>query len=177
VKSTCAACHQAGVANAPKIGDKAAWAPHIKHGLQEMVATVIKGKGAMPPKGGNASLTNDEIARAVVYMANQSGGSLKEPAVKPAAKPQAQAAAAKPGAADGKKVYDATCTACHTAGVANAPKPGDKAAWAPRMKQGMDALVQAVVKGKGAMPPKAGNPALTDAEIRAAVDFMVSQSK
>jgi cytochrome c5 len=78
---------------------------------------------------------------------------------------------------DGKKVYDTTCTACHAAGVANAPKPGDKAAWGPRIKQGMDALVQSVLKGKGAMPPKGGNTALSDDEVRAAIDFMVSQSK
>lgn len=174
VKTVCAACHQAGVANAPKMGDRAAWAPHIKQGLREMVATVIKGKGAMPPKGGNPSLSDDEVARAVVYMANQSGARFKEPAVKaPAQKPQAVAAAA----VDGKKVYDTTCTACHTAGVANAPKPGDKAAWAARLNQGMDALVQAAIKGKGAMPPKGGAVQLSDAEIRAAVDFMVSQSK
>jgi cytochrome c5 len=169
VKAVCAACHQAGVANAPKIGDRAAWAPHIKEGLKDMVATAIKGKGAMPPKGGNASLTDDEVTRAVVYMANQAGASFKEPAAKQPAQ--------KTGAVDGKKVYDTTCTACHAAGVANAPKPGDKAAWAPRLKQGNDALLQSVLKGKGAMPPKAGNPALSDAEIRAAIDFMVSQSK
>jgi cytochrome c5 len=174
VKAVCAACHQAGVANAPKIGDKAAWAPHIKEGLQDMVATALKGKGAMPPKGGNPSLTDDEVTRAVVFMANQAGASFKEPAAKPGAVAAAQS---KPGAADGKKVYDTTCTACHTAGVANAPKPGDKAAWAPRLKQGTDALVQSVLKGKGAMPPKAGNPALSDAEIRAAIEFMVSQVK
>jgi cytochrome c5 len=175
VKAVCATCHQAGVAGAPKIGDKAAWAPHIKMGLAHLTEIAVKGKGAMPPKGGNASLTNDEVARAVAYMANQAGAGFKEPAGKPqAGKPQAVAAA---GAADGKKVYDTTCTACHTAGVANAPKPGDKAAWAPRIKQGMDALLQSVIKGKGAMPPKAGNAALTDAEIRAAIDFMVSQSK
>ena len=174
VKSVCATCHQTGVANAPKIGDKAAWGPHIKEGLPEMVATAIKGKGAMPPKGGNPSLTDDEVARAVVYMANQAGAKFKEPAAKPAAVAAAQS---KPGAVDGKKVYDTVCTACHTAGVANAPKPGDKAAWAPRLKQGTDALVQSVIKGKGAMPPKAGNPALSDAEIRAAIEFMVSQVK
>ena len=179
VKATCATCHQAGVAGAPKIGDKAAWAPHIKEGLPALVQTAIKGKGPMPPKGGNASLSDDEVARAVVYMANQSGASFKEPAAKPSAqKPQASAASAgQAGAADGKKVYDSTCTACHTAGVANAPKPGDKAAWAPRLKQGMDTLVQSAVKGKGAMPPKGGNTALSDADVRAAVEFMVSQSK
>jgi cytochrome c5 len=200
VKATCANCHQAGVANAPKIGDAKAWGPHIKAGLKTMVATAIKGKGAMPPRGGDASLTDDEVARAVVYMANQSGGKLKEPpAPKQAAKPaapqqEAQAAAALPkeeakappaaaakpsaaGAADGKAVYDKVCFACHTPGVAGAPKPGDKEAWAPRIKQGAPALVQSVIKGKGAMPPKAGNPSLTDAEIQAAVDFMVLQVK
>jgi cytochrome c5 len=179
VKTTCATCHQAGVAGAPKIGDKAAWAPHIKMGLKHLVELAVKGKGAMPPKGGNASLTDDEVARAVVLMANQSGANFKEPAAPkaPAQKPGAVAAASSGGAADGKKVYDATCTACHTAGVANAPKPGDKAAWAPRLKQGMDALVQAALKGKGAMPPKGGAATLSDAEVRAAVDFMVSQSK
>ena len=181
VKAVCATCHQAGLANAPKLGDKAAWAPHIKHGLGQLTASAIKGKGAMPPRGGDASLTDDEVARAVAFMANQAGAKFKEPAPKaPAQKPQAQTAAAttdKPAAADGKKVYDATCTACHTAGVANAPKPGDKAAWAPRIKQGMDALVQSALKGKGAMPPKGGAANLSDAEVRAAVEFMVSQSK
>jgi cytochrome c5 len=181
VKAVCATCHQAGLANAPKLGDKAAWAPHIKHGLNHLTAAAIKGKGAMPPRGGDASLTDEEVARAVAFMANQAGAKFKEPPVKaPAQKPEAQtvaAATSKPGAADGKKVYDATCTACHTAGVANAPKPGDKAAWAPRVKQGMDALVQSAIKGKGAMPPKGGAANLSDAEVRAAVEFMVSQSK
>jgi cytochrome c5 len=85
VKATCAACHQAGVANAPKLGDRASWAPFIKAGLNNMVATAIKGKGAMPPKGGDASLTDVEITRAVVFMANQAGAQFKEPAA-PAAK-------------------------------------------------------------------------------------------
>lgn len=80
-------------------------------------------------------------------------------------------------AADGKAVYDKTCNVCHAAGVANAPKLGDKAAWAPRAAAGKEALVAAVVKGKGAMPPKAGNAQLTDDDIKAAVDFMLSAAK
>jgi cytochrome c5 len=196
VKATCATCHQAGVANAPKIGDAKAWGPHIREGLKNLVATAIKGKGAMPPRGGDASLTDDEVARAIVYMANQSGGKLKEPpAPKQPAKPaaaqqqaeapaapqqsaQAPAAEGKTAApADGKAVYDKVCFACHAQGLAGAPKLGDKALWAPRIKQGMDTLVQSVTQGKGAMPPKAGNPSLTDAELRAGVEYMVSQSK
>jgi len=184
VKATCASCHQAGVANAPKIGDAGSWAPHLKEGLKGMLANAIKGKGAMPPRGGDASLTDEELARAIVFMANQSGGKLKEPAApKQAAKPAAPEQQAKPeakpaaAAAEGKAVYDKVCFACHAQGLAGAPKPGDKAAWAPRIKQGTPALVESVIKGKGAMPPKAGSPALTDAEIRASVDFMVSQSK
>jgi cytochrome c5 len=88
VKASCAACHQAGIANAPKLGDKAAWAPRIKSGLSGMLAVAIKGKGAMPPRGGIADLSDLELARAIVNMANQSGGSLKEPAAPkaPAAK-------------------------------------------------------------------------------------------
>ena len=192
VQATCGACHQAGVANAPKLGDKTAWAPHLKHSLNELVQTVIKGKGAMPPKGGDASLTDAEIARAVAFMANQAGGKFKPPAApaakdkpvaeKPAAgKPVAAAQAhqdhAKPAAASGKAVYDKVCFACHLQSVAGSPKLGDKEAWAPRIKTGTDALMQSVITGKGAMPPKAGNPSLSDAEIRAAVEFMVAQSK
>src|SRR2546426_9064792 len=92
-KAVCATCHQAGVANAPKLGDKAAWAPRIKEGLGELVKDALKGKGAMPPKGGNPSLTDDEVTRAVVFMANQAGAGFKEPASKqPAQKPGAVAA-------------------------------------------------------------------------------------
>jgi cytochrome c5 len=173
VKAVCTACHQAGVANAPRLGDKAQWAPRLKQGLNALVASVVKGKGAMPPKAGDASLTDEEIASAVVVMANQAGAKFKAPAP---SKPQALAAA-KPQASSGKAVYDQTCVACHAQSVAGSPKLGDKAAWAPRIKTGMDSLVQSVLKGKGAMPPKGGNASLNEAQVRAAVEFMVSQSK
>ena len=80
-------------------------------------------------------------------------------------------------AADGKAVYEQTCAMCHAAGVANAPKFGDKAAWAPRVATGKAALVASVTKGKGAMPTKAGNAALGDADIAAAVDYMIGAAK
>jgi len=79
-KSTCAACHQTGVAGAPKVGDSAAWAPLLKEGLDHMTKTAIAGVKAMPPRGGNAELSDLEVVRAIVHMANQSGGKLKEPA-------------------------------------------------------------------------------------------------
>ena len=95
----------------------------------------------------------------------------------PAAVIPPPAAKAAGGAADGKATYDAVCGVCHTAGVAGAPKPGDKAGWAPRLKQGKDALYAAALKGKGAMPPKGGNPALSDDAVRAAVDHLLATVK
>jgi cytochrome c5 len=91
-KATCVACHGAGVAGAPKVGDTAAWAPRLKEGYDKVVGIAIHGLNAMPAKGGNADLDDIEVARAVVYMANQSGGSFKEPEVKAAAEEPAAAA-------------------------------------------------------------------------------------
>jgi cytochrome c5 len=80
-KAICGACHDAGVANAPKLGDKAAWAPRIALGLDGLLKSATAGKNAMPPKGGSDA--NDvELARTIVYMANKSGASFKEPAAK-----------------------------------------------------------------------------------------------
>ncbi|MGP1609507.1 MAG: c-type cytochrome, partial [Burkholderiales bacterium] len=88
------------------------------------------------------------------------------------------AAAASGGdAAKGKSVYDSTCVACHAAGVAGAPKAGDKAAWAPRLKTGKDTLYAAALKGMGAMPPKGGNASLSDADVKAAVDYLIGLVK
>lgn len=80
-------------------------------------------------------------------------------------------------AANGKAVYDATCAACHASGAAGAPKLGDKAAWAPRIATGMAAMTASSLKGKGVMPAKGGNSSLSDADVTAAVEYMVSQSK
>ena len=78
--------------------------------------------------------------------------------------------------AAGEALYKQACAVCHVAGVAGAPKFADKAAWAPRVGQGLDALTASVIKGKGAMPPKGGSAA-SDADIKSAVQYMLAAVK
>ncbi|NDV13259.1 c-type cytochrome [Crenobacter caeni] len=177
-KALCASCHAAGLAGSPKFGDAAAWAPRIAQGEATLFTHAINGFNAMPARGGGADLTDDEVKRAVVYIANNSGAKFAEPAAGAAAGASAPAgavAAADP-AVVGKKIYDSACVACHAAGVAGAPKFGDKAAWAPRIAKGEDALVASGIKGLNAMPPK-GTFAGPDAEFKAAVQYMVNAAK
>lgn len=211
--ANCAACHATGAAGAPKFGDAGGWGARIAQGYDTLVKHAVEGIRAMPAKGGNPDLDDVEVARAVVYMANKSGASFKEPAVPaPAAAPAAATAEAAPAAAApaaaapaaaeapvvappaaaaaaapaklsadaGKGIYTASCAACHGAGIAGAPKFGDKAAWAARIKQGDAVLYEHAIKGfmgkAGMMPPKGGSTA-SDAEVKAAVDYMVASSK
>lgn len=100
------------------------------------------------------------------------------PAPPPAAAASAAAApAAADSAAKGKSVYDSACAVCHASGVAGAPKFSDKAAWAARIQAGKNTLYTSALKGKNAMPPKGGNSALSDDDVKAAVDYLVAQSK
>jgi cytochrome c5 len=92
--------------------------------------------------------------------------------------------AAAPAAAEntiGKTIYGKTCSMCHAANVAGAPKPGDKADWAPRIAQGVDVLYKHAIEGftgaKGQMPARGGAPNLSDEDVKATVDFMVAQSR
>lgn len=205
-KGQCAACHATGAAGAPKFGDAAAWSARIKTGFEALVHSALAGKGAMAPQGGG-DFNDTEISRAVAYMANAGGAKFAEPAAPaaaasaadaapaasapapaPAAAPEAPAAAAAAPAAPapaaataaaggaGETLYKQACQVCHAAGVAGAPKLGDKAAWAPRLSAGMDALVASAAKGKGAMPPRGGTQA-SDADLRAAVEFMAAAAK
>jgi cytochrome c5 len=97
-----------------------------------------------------------------------------------AAAPATPATAPEPAAdaagQSGEAVYSKACIACHSSGVAGAPKVGDKAAWEPRLAQGMDTLMSTALKGKGAMPPKGGHINLSDAEIKAAIEYMLGKS-
>ena len=200
-KTVCAACHAQGIAGAPKVGDNAAWAPHVKDGLATLVKNAINGiqspKGVMPPRGGNPSLSDWEVTAAVVYMANQSGASFKEPP-KPAAPATAAAATAAPApAAAPAQVASATATpAAAPAGDASAllQKNGclvchavDKKVLGPSYqevaaKYGADknapALLAQKVKagsvgvwGQIPMPP---NAAASDADIQAMVKYILA---
>ena len=173
VNLACAKCHATGERGAPKIGDSAAWTPRVAKGLATVTQAALKGHGGMPARAGMADLSDVEIKRAIEYMFNS--GLVKVAAAAPVV--AAAPAAAAGGKADGKKIYDTACAACHAAGVAGAPKFGDKAAWAPRLKPGVDALYASALKGKAAMPAKGGNASLADADVKAAVDYMAAAAK
>ena len=192
----CTTCPTAGLVGAPKFGDADAWGPRIKTGYDALLHSALAGKGQMGAQGGG-DYTDLEIGRAVVYMANKGGAKFDEPkapaagasapavaaatpAPAPAAAPAAVVAAAEPAKADAAgavpALYTQICQTCHAAGVAGAPKIGDKNAWAPRLAQGVDGLTASVIKGKGAMPPKGGS-AGSDADIKSVVTYMVSSVK
>ncbi|WP_332673890.1 c-type cytochrome [Aromatoleum sp.] len=106
-----------------------------------------------------------------------------EPATTAPAAPDAAATGAAAGgtsSANGASVFNKTCALCHAAGVAGAPKPGDKADWGPRIAQGKETLYKHAIEGftgeKGMMPPRGGGASLTDDEVKAAVDYMVGKS-
>jgi len=201
----CTACHSAGALGAPKLGDTSAWGPRITQGYDALVHSALAGKGAMPPQGGG-DFTDLEIARAVVYMADKGGAKFPEPKVPPAATSTTTAkadqggdaaaaavanakaamanvasaapAATNTAAASGSPpaLYAQVCQACHASGVAGAPKIGDKAAWAPRLADGIDGMTAIAIKGKGAMPPRGGTNA-SDADIKAVVTYMANAAK
>ncbi|WP_049623912.1 c-type cytochrome [Frateuria defendens] len=129
----------------------------------------------------NARETAARLAPAGAVYAGDTGRAAMQAAQEAAAK-AAASQVAYGGSTDGKTIYDNLCHACHTAGVAGAPKLGDKAAWGPRIAQGLATLVKHATEGyKGpdgnVMPPKGGNPALTDEQVKNAVQWVVNQAK
>lgn len=184
----CFTCHAQGIAGAPKIGDMAAWETRIEKGRDANLANVINGytgsTGVMPPRGGNTSLSDEEVAAAVDYMlaavsaGNASGNATSVPVAMPQPEPVAEAAVEN---VKGKEVYDAACFVCHTPGAAGAPKLGDAAAWATRIEKGIDVLYHSSIKGYmgevGTMPPKGGRPDFSDEDVKAAVGYMVSGAR
>jgi cytochrome c5 len=115
-----------------------------------------------------------------VYAGNTGRAAMEQAAAAAAAAAAAQVAYG--GSTDGKTIYDNLCHSCHTAGIAGAPKLGDKSMWAPRIAEGLDTLIKHATEGYHGpdgnfMPPKGGNPSLNDAQVKAAVTWIVGQAK
>ena len=202
----CTACHATGALGAPKLGDASAWGPRITQGFDALVHSALAGKGAMPPQGGGdftdleiaravvymadkggakfpepkappAGATSTSTAKAdqggdaaAAAVASAKAAMANVATAAPAATPAAGAGNAPPA------LYTQVCSACHATGVAGAPKLGDKAAWAPRMADGIDGMTAIAIKGKGAMPPRGGTTA-SDADIKAVVTYMANAAK
>ena len=206
-KAQCSACHAAGVSGAPKFGNAGDWGSRLAQGYEGLLNSALKGKGAMAPQGGGnfsdteigravvymanaaggklaepkAPASGAAAAAAPVAAAGPVAAATPAPAAAPAAAAAPVAAAAPAPAAGGnasvgKGLYDQVCAVCHAAGVAGAPKFGDKAAWAPRLAPGFDEVLKIATQGKGAMPPKGGSTA-SDADFKAAVEYMVNAAK
>ncbi len=189
----CVVCHLMGIIGAPKFGDKAIWAPRIEKGMDTLVTNAVKGftgeTGVMPAKGGQTQLTDEEVKNAVAYMLDAVGADVQSTSEESAPesapeKPAVPAEPAKPASqapsldlAKGEQIYTQGCVVCHLTGVANAPKLGDKTAWAPRIAKGMNALFTTALQGMGAMPPRGMLPQAPDDDIKAAVAYMVSKAQ
>ena len=164
VAALCVACHGSGAGGAPKIGDTRAWARLASQGLSSLSDTAIQGVRQMPPHGGNPSLTDIEIKRAITYMVNQSGGHWTEPVSRTSPPPERT----------GEQVVQERCASCHRSGEGGAPRIGDLSAWIPRLRYGVDVAVRSGINGHGSMPARGGQADLTDGELRNAVIYMIN---
>lgn len=154
--------------NTPPSADKAA-AASVEKTVPATAAPVAANTATNTPTPTAAAASATKPATAPA--------SAKAAAATPVAPAPTKATPAADTSGKGVATYKQSCAVCHAAGVAGAPKLTDKAAWAPRIAQGKDALYNSSLKGKGAMPAKGGNPSLSDADVKAAVDYMVGQTK
>lgn len=204
VATNCAGCHANGIKGAQRNDDTAAWQSLAEKGIEALTASVINGKGEMPSRaesslddtelqlavqhminknldgsqptaktettGGNTESTEEPVATAeTTDEAAEPAKMQEDPAVTDSA-----AAEAVIIPDNVKAAVDTLCAACHISGVGNAPKYGDKDAWATRMANGIDAVAASAIAGKGAMPARGGSK-LTDEEIKLAIQYMVSK--
>ncbi len=164
VESVCISCHGPGKDGAPRIGNAAEWSPHAAQGMNQMTRNAITGIRKMPAHGGQGSLTDLEISRAVSYMV--SGGTAVDP----------KKAYSSPQQISGEELVKTHCQNCHASGKDGAPRIGNMDDWAPRLKQGMDTLVRSSIRGHNAMPARSGMNNLSDADMKAAVSYMANQA-
>ncbi|MGE4532501.1 MULTISPECIES: c-type cytochrome [Halomonas] len=195
----CMACHETGAAGAPVRGNAEQWSARAEQGIETLYDHSINGFNAMPAKGGNPNLSDDEVKAATNYLVEPvmdvtaQGGGEAAPAedassAETAASEQASAAedtaadsadesqaAAEPAHAgiDGAAIYNQICMACHETGAAGAPVRGNAEQWSARLEQGVETLYDHSINGFNAMPAKGGNPNLSDDEVKAATDYLI----
>lgn len=166
----CSNCHASGALGSPKYQDAAAWGKRIAQGYETLLTHAIKGFNKMPARGGEPDLTDLEVARGVVYMANAAGAKF-EAVLKKEPEPTPEILAR------GRSVYASDCAACHDTGVTGAQKLTDTAAWDALIQLGKEHLYKAAIEGTLGGPPRGGNDKLSDADVKAAVDYMVDEAK
>nr|WP_267957570.1 c-type cytochrome [Halomonas zhangzhouensis] len=199
----CMACHDTGAAGAPRRGEEGDWAERIGQGWETLLDHSINGFNAMPARGGNPNLSDEEVAAATAHLLEpvmdvpEIGGEeavaeeavTEEGPVEEEAEAAAvatedapadeeaieEAAADEPAHAgiDGEAIYNQACMACHMTGAAGAPRRGEAGEWEGRIDQDIETLYDHSINGFGAMPPKGGHTNLSDDEVRAATDFLI----
>jgi cytochrome c5 len=168
--NVCTNCHGSGALGSPKYKDTAAWGKRITQGYDTLLQHALNGIRKMPARGGEPDLTDLEVARAMVFMAN-AGGAKFEAVLSKEVEPTAAQLE------QGKKVYAENCASCHDTGITGAQKLTDTKAWDGLLKQGKKYLYPAAINGTFGGPAKGGNDKLTDEETKVAVDYMVNEAK
>ena len=167
--SACIECHQEGKLGAPMIGDGDNWYRRLKaQGLTNLYVNAIRGYNSMPVKGACVTCSENDIIAATDYILNHSLSHTKWRDIK--REPH------KPLVANGQAVYAKHCASCHDKGLNNAPKLGDKAAWAPLIADNIDVLIKRTIDGP-AHPKNGGCAHCPTGDIIEAIKYMVSQSK
>ncbi len=165
----CAGCHATGSGGAPKYGDITAWNTILKAKPDSVYTNAIHGIGGMPAKGTCITCSDVEIKQAVDYMEAAVKGGAGTTVVK-APKPKELTIA------DGQRIYEKNCAVCHNSGFRNAPKPGDITAWKPIVAEGFYATTTNVISGRKGHIPHGACPECSDAEIIAAIKYMMQES-
>ena len=164
----CAVCHATGAAGAPKLGDTFEWQTRLKIGKNLVYERAIQGFNSMPAKGTCVGCSDDAIKAAVDYLINtkQVGSSNSIPVQETPLKLTV-----------GKNIYQHHCAVCHSGGTLGTPQLGDKKAWEPLIKKGIDILFANTIQGYKKMPVKGGCATCNNAELEASVRYMVEESK
>jgi cytochrome c5 len=164
----CSGCHASGAGGAPRFGDKTAWDTVMKAGKDTVYQHAINGFNGMPAKGTCGSCTDEQIKQAVDYMAKGPGAGGGGMEVMPPV-PQLTMA-------DGKRIYQSSCAVCHTTGTDGAPKFGDMSQWETTINDGFIDAYENIITGRHNHPVHAGCPTCSDAEIKAALKYVMQEN-